>query len=787
MTESAGVLSGLFDDAEALVKAVLKADREYCPEGVYITLNQPRYKDEQPPSNTLREWACSATSDSDIERYTCLPVDIDTTRPSGTSSTSEELAFAEDMMVDVRSALCEDLGWPEPIVVMSGNGYHLLFGLDMSCDTKATDLVRRSLAALDSMFSTSVCSVDAGNYNPSRIIKLPGTVARKGSNTVERPHRVSRILSMPEELQVVSISQLTYLINLAPTHVEPATSSLSSMEVEVEAFVREHIPHVEVRKAKPFGKGILYELSVCPFNPEHIGTARLIQFPDGRMSFGCFHTSCKDKHWPQLLEHLGLAESDDHCDKGPSVESILLEIAEECEFVLAQYDQSHVTLIQDGKRVTYPVNSRFFRAWLMTRGRESLGRIPKSSVVKEVVNNLDANTLINGRTEDVHIRSALLDGHLYIDLHDDVGRIVDIGPDGWLITRHAPVRFVHHTGMLPLPDPSPKGSIRLLWDVLNISPDSDSAVLLCAWLLKAYVPIWPSPILVLQGREGSAKSFGMKVIRSLVDPSEVPHRSLPTEERNLIIHAHNSAVLAFDNVTSFSRGISNILCRIATGSGYGRRLNYENTEELLFTGIRPIMMNGITVEPEAHDLADRCIIVHLEHIPETQRTYEDTLLEQCASLTPGILGGLYDALSTALRNLDSVEIPRIPRMADFARLIVAAEPSLPWESRQFMKAYRSNRMEIRHDGIFNDPVCIALMRLLHRTPTLPNITATELLKRLREIADDPNELPGSANVFGKQLWEAQTSLSTQGVRIERHRRSSTERSMTITYDPVKED
>jgi hypothetical protein len=104
-----------------------------------------------------------------------------------------------------------------------------------------------------------------------------------------------------------------------------------------------------------------------------------------------------------------------------------------------------------------------------------------------------------------------------------------------------------------------------------------------------------------------------------------------------------------------------------------------------------------------------------------------------------------------------------------------------------MAAYARNRAESRADAVFSNPTWQALVALLQEQKTLPNITATELLKRLREIADDPNELPGSANVFGKQLWEAQTSLSTQGVRIERHRRSSTERSMTITYDPVKED
>lgn len=120
----------------------------------------------------------------------------------------------------------------------------------------------------------------------------------------------------------------------------------------------------------------------------------------------------------------------------------------------------------------------------------------------------------------------------------------------------------------------------------------------------------------------------------------------------------------------------------------------------------------------------------IEHIPEDQRTYEDRLRARSTELAPIILGGLFDALSTALRNLDTIIIPRPPRLADFARLITAAEPALPWAAGRFMQAYHRNRMAVHRDGV-GDPVCFALMRLLSVTGYIQSISATDLLISVR--------------------------------------------------------
>ena len=69
-------------------------------------------------------------------------------------------------------------------------------------------MVKRCLRALAARFNTDLVAVDEGMYNASRICKVYGTTARKGDNTEDRPHRVSRILEAPSSLVPVPIELL---------------------------------------------------------------------------------------------------------------------------------------------------------------------------------------------------------------------------------------------------------------------------------------------------------------------------------------------------------------------------------------------------------------------------------------------------------------------------------------------------------------------------------------------------------------------------------------------------
>ena len=86
-------------------------------------------------------------------------------------------------------------GYTSRIEAFSGNGYHILFRLPEAV-RKSGDAawhVKNALSWLNEMCSTKAARVDLTNYNPARIFKLYGTLAQKGRNTADRPHRMARI------------------------------------------------------------------------------------------------------------------------------------------------------------------------------------------------------------------------------------------------------------------------------------------------------------------------------------------------------------------------------------------------------------------------------------------------------------------------------------------------------------------------------------------------------------------------------------------------------------------
>ena len=64
-------------------------------------------------------------------------------------------------------------------------------------------LISRCLQSLSERFDDERVKVDRSVFNPARIWKLPGTWARKGDDTSERPHRMAKITSTPGKLETV--------------------------------------------------------------------------------------------------------------------------------------------------------------------------------------------------------------------------------------------------------------------------------------------------------------------------------------------------------------------------------------------------------------------------------------------------------------------------------------------------------------------------------------------------------------------------------------------------------
>ena len=216
-----GAPFGIFFSLDQIDKAAtLAANYSKTAKGVYLVMNRLAPALASRPrliKNT------SLTKDADIARRQRVLIDFDPSSPDrgpNDSATDDEKEAARERMVEVDAWLSEH-GWPAPIVADSGNGWHLLFAIDLPNDEKSRNLIRDFLVSLSKQFSDDQVAVDISVHNASRITKLYGTLARKGEHRPQRPHRLSRLVSVPEDIGIVS----TELI-VAATHAARPVASV---------------------------------------------------------------------------------------------------------------------------------------------------------------------------------------------------------------------------------------------------------------------------------------------------------------------------------------------------------------------------------------------------------------------------------------------------------------------------------------------------------------------------------------------------------------------------------
>lgn len=329
---------------------------------------------------------------------------------------------------------------------------------------------------------------------------------------------------------------------------------------------------------------------------------------------------------------------------------------------------------------TFPLTARQFERLILgahfaqRAARNGKRKAVSAATWKDVRSTLEAIACYEGAQYSVELRVAGLPDRVIIDLGDTTGRAVVVTARGWTIEDDIPVRFRRPRWMQPLPTPTPGGDIELFRRHFRVSDEGLAALL--AWMISALSGLGPFPVLNLNGEQGSGKSSIARGCRRLVDPSQSDLRSLPSDERNLAVALHNSYVLAFDNLSGIRNELSDALCRVASGEGFAIRTLYEDNDEQVFSGARPMIFNGISEAASRPDLLDRSLIVEVPLLPDELRVDEPTLLAAFERDRSAMLGVLLDGLVSGLAHRDSVSLERSPRMVGAARLSVAAETGL---------------------------------------------------------------------------------------------------------------
>lgn len=290
--------SGYFKTADDLLAAFKTYDLRNT--NVYITLqqiNSALFSRQQ--SNRFVAGA-NSTQDNEVSGYKWLFVDLDPERPTGISSSDDELKKSFELAKKVK-AFMKDYGFEDPVRAISGNGAHLLYRINLANTDENKALIEKCLKVLSMLFDTDEVKVDTTNFNQSRVCKLYGSLAQKGANTSERPHRMSRIIG---DLTATKPTDVAYLRKLAAElpedpPVQPNKyNNYNAAEFDIENWMDQYGLRYN---AKPWNGGIKYILEECPFDPNHKAPDSMItKAANGAIGFKCLHRHCQNYHWREL-------------------------------------------------------------------------------------------------------------------------------------------------------------------------------------------------------------------------------------------------------------------------------------------------------------------------------------------------------------------------------------------------------------------------------------------------------------------------------------------------------
>jgi len=249
-------------------------------------------------------------------------------------------------------------------------------------------------------------------------------------------------------------------------------------------------------------------------------------------------------------------------------------------------------------------------------------------------------------------------------------------------------------------------------------------------------------------------------------------RAAPKDERDMMIAATNSWILAYDNMSGITQELSDSLCRVATGAGFSTRTLHSNEDETIFSVKRPIITNGIADVKNFPDLLERTVSVYLRAISKEKRRDEKELWSNFNTARPRLLGSLFSAISHALKQQESVKLKQLPRMADFALWAVAAEEGAGLQKGSFLRTYDSNQQASNEHALDTSPA-VEICEFMDNLTTSHWIgTSTQLHKALTlmiqnkgETIKDKYGFPKSPAALGTKLRRIAPNLRAFGIEV----------------------
>lgn len=350
-----------YDEIDVFPKALTEANI-VSAKGIYYSLNA-FFEARQPRCEFKKAATGTCIKDSDVLNRDFLPIDLDPVRPNNCASTEAEHANALQLGREIVTLLQNATQDVQPFIVDSGNGCQILYHLSDALDASfASATVYEILSTLNALCKTDSfrhfgCDCDTSVSNPSRIMRLPGTMNCKGKSTDERPHRQAQIISSPSDttkaLTGKHLSEMLMTIKKRLLKAESRQPEILSMEDKsadpnetesvnippeqaemsrqlILGFMHQHfpssIPNRNYYDEKTGMHGTLWSI-MCPLEEHENQSACVILWEDGHVIFRCQHDHCRDYRWADLVQKVASSRDEANRVLGHTISNNLGKVA----------------------------------------------------------------------------------------------------------------------------------------------------------------------------------------------------------------------------------------------------------------------------------------------------------------------------------------------------------------------------------------------------------------------------------------------------------------------------
>lgn len=468
-----------------------------------------------------------------------------------------------------------------------------------------------------------------------------------------------------------------------------------------------------------------------------------------------------------------------------SVLALLIAIQESgAELFHDQYNDTYIAHYGEGSSVA-KISSKVTKLWLVNYAYSNLSALPSTDTINRVLQSLSAKALFEGSQHSLEVRSVHNNNGLWYDLGEGAVRIT---MNGWDMPHDVPLVFKRFPHQKKQAEPLSGGSLQLLLKYINITNESDQLLFL-VYVVAAFIPNYPHPLLILHGAQGAGKTTPMKVMKELIDPSELGGLSAPKNIESFVQTISHHSFMFYDNLSTMQEWFSDALARAATGDSFSKRELYTDDDDVIYRFQKTIALNGINQVVYKSDLLDRSILLNLERISPENRKEAQVFWADFERDRPYILGAIFDTLAKTLALYPTVKLDKLPRMADFARWGYAIAEVSGYGGKRFIEAYSSN-ISIQHDeAIEANPVAQTIIEFMSDRDTWQG-TPAELYNLLNIIAfklqiSQSRGWPKDAARLGRALTSIAPNLIAKDIELERSR--SKDRLITINKPTVTTD